>query len=353
MSTARLYATLPLEPLLQRSSRTARADADIRAAQADVASAERNVAIEAAHVFYRVALAQASLQAVRENHAAVQELVDYLRTRVTQGASPEGEVIRAEVERDRAATEVTLAEVELLRAQAALRPLLGADGAPLATLRVTTPGAAPASTPLAPLPDFATRAMAQRPELLTSRARLAAATSAVDVERSVVIRQLGASFGLKRTGSTNGMVAGISMTVPLFDQNEGEIERATGERLAAEQELRWLERAITGEVEAAYQVSTQLTAQVAALQPAFLRRAEESRRIALGAYQEGAAPLLQVLDASRALTDARLTYARALVAANQSVFELGIAAGYDAMSAARLGQTAQPSADVARQGGSR
>ena len=195
--------------------------------------------------------------------------------------------------------------------------------------------------------------MAQRPELLTSRARLVAATSAIAVERSVVIRQLGASFGLKRTAGTNAMIAGVSMTVPLFDRNRGEIQRATGEQLAAEQELRWLERSIAGEVEAAYQVSTRLTAQVATLQPAFLRRAEESRRIALGAYQEGAAPLLQVLDASRALTDARLTYARAVVAAHESLFELGIAAGYDAMSAARLGQNVQPSADVAREGGPR
>src|SRR6185436_16617266 len=112
------YATLPLEPFLQRTSRAAHADAEIRAAQADATGAERNVALEAAHAFYRLALAQASLQAVRENHASVQELVDYLRTRVTQGASPEGEVIRAEVERDRAATEVTVADVELLRAQA-------------------------------------------------------------------------------------------------------------------------------------------------------------------------------------------------------------------------------------------
>jgi cobalt-zinc-cadmium efflux system outer membrane protein len=330
------YATLPLEPFLQRSARTARAGADLGATQAGVTSVERDVARDAARAFYRVALAQASLDAVRENQTAVQQLADYLHTRVAQGASPEGEAIRAEVERDRAATEVTLADVELIRAQAALRPWLGADSAPLGTLRVTTPAAARAGTPLAPIADFETHAFAERPELLESRARVDAARGTIAVERSVLIRQLGASFGLKRTAGTNALIAGVSMTVPLFDRNRGEIQRATGEQLAAEASVRWLERVIAGEVDAAYQVAVRLAAQVAALQPAFLQRAEESRRIALGAYQEGAAPLLQVLDASRALTDARLIYARALVAAHESVFELGVAAGYDAPAAARL-----------------
>jgi len=346
------YGTLPLEPFLQRSSRTARASGELRAAQAGVTTAERDVALQAAQAFYRVALAQASLDAVRENRAAVQRLVDYLRTRVAQGASAEGEMIRAEVERDRAETEVTLADVELLRAQAALRSWLGVvDGAPLATLRVMAPAAAQLGSPLAPFPDLVTHALAERPELVASRGKVEATTGAIDVERSLVIRQLGATFGLKRTGSTNAMVAGVSITLPVFDQNHGEIQRATGEHLAAKQEVQWLERAISAEVEAAYQAAARLVTQVAALQPAFLRRAEESQQIAVGAYQEGAATLLQVLDASRALTDARLIYARALVAANESLYELGVAAGYDAMTAARLGHSTP--ANIVREGGSR
>lgn len=331
------YATLPLEPFLQRSSRAAQAGAEVRATEARVVTAEREVALKTARAFYRVALAQASLDAMKENRASIQQLIDYLRARVSQGASPEGEAIRVEVEGDRADTDVTLAEVELLRAQAELRGWVGTDGTPLASLRVNAPDAAQLSAALAPSADFAARALAQRPELTASRARVQAAASSVDVERSLKIRSLGASFGLKRTAGTTAMVAGISATVPLFDRNRGEIQRATGERLTAEAETRWLERAISSEVDGAYQAAARLVAQVASLRPAFLRRAEESRQIALGAYQEGAAPLLQLLDASRTLTDARLIYARALVAASENIFELGLAAGYDAAAAARLG----------------
>ena len=285
----------------------------------------------------RVALAQAAVEAVGENRVAVQQLVTYLRTRVAEGASPEGDAIRAEVERDRADADVTMAEVELVRARAALRRWLGAGAAPLEALRVAMPAAAEVGAPLVPFSGFAARALAERPELAGARARVEALTSAIDVERSLRVRELGASLGVKRTDGANGMVAGLSVSLPLFDQNAGEIQRATGERVAAAAELRWLEGAVSSEVEAAYQSATRLIAQVAALETSSLRRAEESRDIALGAFREGAAPLLQVLDASRALTDARLIHARALVAASESIFELGIAAGYDTKAAARLG----------------
>ena len=347
------YATLPLEPFLQRSSRLAEVNADVRAAEAVVTSTEQRIALDAAHAFYRVALAQASLEAVRENRAAVEQLVGYLRTRVAQGANPEGELIRAEVERDRVDTETTLAEVELLRAQASLRPFLGDTGIPQVAFRVTSPGFA-RGVPLAPLSDFTAHALRERPELLTGRAKVEAATGAIAVEHSLLVRQLGASFGVKRTAGSSAMVAGVSVTVPLFDRNRGEIQRASGERLAAEQELRWLERTIRGEIDATYQAAERLAAKAAAVQPTFLNRAEESRRIALAAYQEGAATLLQVLDASRALTDVRLTYARLMFAADESAFELGVAAGYDAKTAARFGRSTPATAEgVRREGGSR
>ena len=341
------YATLPLEPFLQRGSRAAQADGMIRAAQATATGAEHLVALEAAHAFYRVAVAQATVDAMREHRASVGELVTYLRTRVAQGASPERELIRAEVEQDRAETEVTLADVDLVRAQAALRPFLGGPDAAPGSLRVGGFEATTDRVPLAPLSEFTAHALRERPDMLTGRAKVDAAAGAIAVERSLVVRQLGATIGVKRTAGTNAMLAGMSVTVPLFDRNNGEIQRATAERLAAEQDVSWLERTIAGEIEAAYEAAARLAARLAAVQGASLTRAEESRRIAAAAYQEGAVTLLDLLDAARAATDARLTVARLAVAARESLFELGVAAGYDAMAAARLGGGSLPPASVA------
>ena len=344
-----IYGTLPLEPLLQRGSRIAQAQHEISAARASVSTAEQRVAADAVHAFYRLAVAQASVDAMRDNLAAIDQVVEYLRNRVAQGAAPEGDLIRVQVERDRIDAEATMADVELIRAQAGLRPFLG-EGARTDTLRVTTPDWSRDRVTLAPLTEFTTHALAQRADLLSSRAKAEAAAGALALEHSMVMRQLGASFGVKRSSGVNSMMGGVSFTLPLFDRNRGEIKRATAEKLAAEFETRWTERLITSEVEAEYQVAERLAARLVALQPNFLSRAEESRRIAVGTYQEGATTLLTVLDASRALSDARLTYARLLAATNEGLFDLAIAAGYDPKTAARLGRGA---AAPAANGGSR
>jgi cobalt-zinc-cadmium efflux system outer membrane protein len=139
--------------------------------------------------------------------------------------------------------------------------------------------------------------------------------------------------------------------VPLFDRNKGAIQRATAERLAAEAHLHWLERTVKGELEGAYEAASHLTARVAAVQPTALGRAEESQRIAVAAYQEGAASLLQVLDASRALTETRLTLLRLAAMANESLFELGVAAGYGATDAAGLTRGVSPAVSPKAPGG--
>jgi outer membrane protein TolC len=58
-----------------------------------------------------------------------------------------------------------------------------------------------------------------------------------------------------------------------------------------------------------------------------VERAAELRRLTLAAYQEGGATLLQVLDATRTVSDARFTYFRTAFAARASLIELSIASG--------------------------
>lgn len=254
------YVTLPLDPLLQRSSRVRRADEDVKAADAVMALARRQVAVEAVRGFYRVALAQALADEAEEVRAALEQLASYNRSRVKEGVTAEGELLRVEVELDRATTQVTVAEVELARSRAALQPYLGdalGGARTLASIRVDVPDRAVPTTASIPTLGVAlARARDQRPELVSGRAHTAAATAAIEVERTLSVRQFGATVGSKRIGGPNAhnsMIAAISITVPLFDRNRAGVERATRERLAAEQEVAWTERTIAGEVQGAYE----------------------------------------------------------------------------------------------------
>jgi cobalt-zinc-cadmium efflux system outer membrane protein len=192
---------------------------------------------------------------------------------------------------------------------------------------VALPGADDRPVTALTLDAYMAHARDSRPELRSARARVIAARAETTVQRTLTVRQLGATFGVKRVEGENSVIAGVSVPVPLFDRNRGEIQRAAAELLAAEHESTWRERSVLAEVEGAYLALQRLAAQARALQPSFLSLADDANRITLAAYQEGGATLLQVLDAARTQTNAQLTYYRALLAERQSRFDLAMAVG--------------------------
>ena len=337
------YGTLPLEPLWQRWSRVSRANEDVRAAAAELDLARRTVALDAARAFYRVALAQIAVRGTQDVQQGLDSLVRFNRARVAEGVAAEGDLIRVEVESARAATDAALQQVELVRARAELLPFLDdstrAETSVLSVAVTEEAGTAEAAFQLPAFAELASRALIARPDVLSARARAHASEREVQYQRALTVRQLGATFGSKRSEGVTSMIAGFSIPVPLFDQNRGEVQRASEERTAAQRELAWVERRATADLAGAYEAARILQQQVAQLERAndadggFLGHAEEARRIAIAAYQEGAAPLLQVIDATRTLTDARLTYYRALFARRAAMLDLYNAAGLDLLDA--------------------
>ena len=332
---------LPLEELYQRGPRVQRASAELRAATADAAAMEQRVALDAASAYFRMALAQIGLDAARDVSAWLDTVVAYNRSRVHEGVAAEADLIRSEVERDRAAAGATLQSAELARARADLSAFLGdpASFAPAVLVVAVDDGALPMPAPAN------TNAAQSRPEVRAARERTAAANAGVSSERRMFLRQLGATIGTKRSLGGSMLVAGVSLPVPLFDQNRGGRERATAERDAAQFELVAEERAASGTLIGAAQAAQLLTARTTAIATSdasgrvtYLARADEARRIALGAYREGAVPLFQVIDAARAWAEARMAYYGLIYAQQQSILALLVAQGTPLLSATIHGE---------------
>ena len=331
---ATTVATLPLEVLYQRRARMRGADARVRGAEADLGAARQRVALDAVSAFYRVALAQERVAVLTDLAAWLDTLVGYNRVRVKEGAAAEADLLRAGIEYDRVLADGAADQADLARGRAALSAFLGESGG------TRTPAVGGANRPLMLLPTDSVdssamidKAMRQRPDLSAARERVAAARADVTAEHAKTLRQLGAMIGSKQMGGTNSLVAGVSVSLPLFDLNRGEAARASAEHDAAAFELIAQERMVRADVNGAYEAARLLTARAAALTPGdstdFLTRADEARRIALGAYREGGASLLQVLDAARAWSDARIAYFRVLYAQQESVLALMAARGID------------------------
>lgn len=319
-----LSATLPLEFAYQRGSRVRGAAAELDAARAEGTAERQRTALAALRAYYRAALAQVDVGAAEDLAGWLDSLVAYNRRRVTEGALGEADLLRAELERDRVLAELSLQRAISGEALAQLQAFAGDSG----WTGVSLPNA-----PLA-LPDGPS---ATRAELLAARARLAAAGAGVGVARSMLIRDLSGMAGLKWSAGSTTLLAGVSLPLPLLDQNRGDIARAHAQESVANFELTAATREAQAELTAASEAHRLLTERVAAMRGAggtiaYLSRADEMRRITLGAFQEGATPLFTVLDAARVWAEARTTYYRLLFAQHESVAMLLAARGRDLFS---------------------
>jgi cobalt-zinc-cadmium efflux system outer membrane protein len=337
--------TLPLEPFYQRGSRVRRADAEVRAATDDAAAARQRAALDATRAYYRAALAQVSVTTSRGLLVWLDSLVAYNRSRAEQGVAAEADLIRSQLERDRAAADGTMLEAELAQAKAALSTFVGISPASSSSIVVAVddrplvlPVSLLASVQTASTPGASGRPLLQadsrlgRAEVRAARERVTAANAEISSQRSLLFRQIGATFGTKRVAGFSTTIAGLSLPFPLFDMNRGEVARASAEQEAASYELGFQERAANAEVSGAYEAARLLTERTTAMASdtsGFLARADEGRRIALGAYREGAVPLFQVIDAARAWGEARLSYYRILYAQHEGVAALLFAQGDD------------------------
>ena len=333
-------AILPLEFLYQRGPRVRRATAEVRATEAEGNAVRQRIGLDAAGAYYRAGLAQVQAATTHDLVDWLDTLVAYNRSRVEEGVAAEADLIRSQLERDRVASEASMQDAELAHARAAigaylsdtrgteLLPVVAIDDAPLSLPPSASPS--PSATPALSID--------RRPEVRAARERLASSNAAVSGERSMIVRQLGATIGTMQTAGTTSMIAGISMPLPLFDQNRGEVQRASAERDAAAFELAAQERTAIADLRGAYEAARILTDRATLLarrdSTSFLARAEESRRIALGAYREGAVPLFQVIDAARSWADARMTYYKTMAAQHQSVLALLVAEGVDLYTSA-------------------
>ena len=318
-------AMLPLESLYQRGPRIKRAQALIRAGEADVLTQRQQVAVDAANVFYQVALAQVNVAATRSLGQWFDTVVTYNSVRVREGVAAEADLIRSELERDHVLNDLAMAESELARAQADLQSFVS-GGSHAGVLQVDVD-----SLPLSAAITASTGRVS-RPQVEAARERLVASEAATATERRMLLRELGAMVGTKNAAGSSSLVAGFTLPFPLLDQNRGSITAMRAERDVAQSELELETRNADAELIGAEKASRILTRRAAALgtgRVGYLARAEDARRIALGAYREGGTSLLQVIDAARAWKEARSSYFETLFAQHLAVIRLLVAEGID------------------------
>ena len=113
-------------------------------------------------------------------------------------------------------------------------------------------------------------------------------------------------------------VGGLSVPTPIWYQQQGEIAASLGAKRREEAELIRARNELVRQVNQFYQEAQTTSKLIEVLEKGLLKQAEEALRIAKFSFQQGAANLLDVLDAQRVQRQILFDYA-------QARFELSVA----------------------------
>ena len=226
--------------------------------------------------------------------------------RAAEGEISEAAGFRMRIEAQRARHDAARAAAEAAHAGGLLAALVGEDDP--ARLAIV-----PEAPPLDALPAAeAALAAAERdrPDLAAARAAERAADRRRTAERLGTLPDVGVTGGYKGTSGLSTTVIGLMITPPLLNQNGGGRERASGEWLLANADRRAAELRVRTEVRAALEAAHAIDDGSAGFDAGFATRAGVVADAAEAAYREGAASLVELLDAFRAAADARVALVR-------------------------------------------
>jgi len=303
-SETTFFLSQPFETGGKRGARLRRADAGDSLARAGMDEFDRLLARDVALAFAAGLAAQERLVLRRELLTLADDVVTTAEQKVALGAVLRAEATRSRVTRNLAAIEFEAAERELTLSRQSLARLFGGTAADVAgfsgtldTLRVV-----PGQTELDSL-------LAEHPTLRRLRAETGLAQAEVELQKSLSSQdfRLGAGFRMLDGTDEGTFLIGVSAPLPVADRNQGRI--AAGRVITEQAAL--AERAAQYELSAsAEQALGRLAiaqAAVRGLRQDVLPTARQSYTEVETAYHQGRLTYLDLLDARRSLSEARLT----------------------------------------------
>jgi len=271
--------------------------------------------------YWTAAGAIRSRDLLNQEVAGFERVVQFHRDRVREGAAPELDLLRIELERDRLATLARTAAQDSERARIALLREMGKTEFPPVEL----------TDALETLPSIQTLSIEEilerRADLKVSRAEIDMARANLRLQQAIAKPDPDAQFGYKRTAGYDTLYAAVQIPLPVRNRNQGQIETATADIKVAESSLAAVSASIRSELEAAradYELRRKSLAET--LQP-MRTRASDVYKIADAAYREGGTDILRLLDAERLKIETDLAYTRAMAELQLSLVALQAAQG--------------------------
>lgn len=304
----------------KRTARIEAADAFYSKADAELAAKKAEIHANVLLAFYEVLVAQERVTLAKSSVEVAESALDAAVKRVKAGKSSPVEQTKSNVAAATAKIELVQATTQLNNSRKRLSALWG-DNAPnfeQATGDVTSIPEINPHVDLQALLDAS-------PSIKLAKLEINAREAVTKIERSKAVPNITLSAGVlnnQELGGLNQALLGLSIPIPVFDRNQGNIQEAVGRKYKAEDELIALRNKIQTNLLMQYERLSAARQASLSLQNDILPNAQSAFDAANRGFSLGKFNFLDVLDAQRTLYQAKSQYINALLEAHQSVAEI-------------------------------
>lgn len=310
---------LPVELGGKRAARTKAAEKTREQAQAQLAELQATVRANVAAAYFDVLTAQERLVLARDSAALAKSSTDTVSKRVAAGKVSPVEESKARVAEAGVRVELAQAASEQRNALSRLFALLGRIDAPYTVLegKAENLPSVPSLADLQPL-------ISSAPGVVLARIEVDRREALTALEQSKRVPDVTVSVGMQRSNETqrNVLLFGVSVPLPVFDRNQGNLLEALKLEDKARDELQAATVRLHSEVAQARERLSTITAEVQSLQQDVLPGAKSAYDAATIGFENGKFNFLEVLDAQRTYFTAKSQYLKALGEAHRAAADI-------------------------------
>ena len=310
---------LPVELGGKRAARTKAAEKTREQAQAQLAELQATVRANVAAAYFDVLTAQERLVLARDSAALAKSSTDTVSKRVAAGKVSPVEESKARVAEAGVRVELAQAASEQRNALSRLFALLGRIDAPYTVLegKAENLPSVPSLADLQPL-------ISSAPGVVLARIEVDRRKALTALEQSKRVPDVTVSVGMQRSNETqrNVLLFGVSVPLPIFDRNQGNLLEALKLEDKARDELQAASVRLHSEVAQGQERLSTITAEVQSLQQDVLPGAKSAYDAATIGFENGKFNFLEVLDAQRTYFTAKSQYLKALGEAHRAAADI-------------------------------
>ena len=318
-----LTLSIPLDWIGKRGPKIAAAEADVRVVDAELKELRMEVLLELRLLFWNLVYEQERVAALIALDSETMALAETVRQRVQKGESRPVEATRVEIEAEKIAGELAMAESNLKTQSSRLGLWLGVGSdkqlvavADLETLPRSISSAAAHS-----------KVRKTHPAIVAAEARIDVRSKNLSLERRARVPGVNFQAFTDHELDRTAYGVGVALELPLWNWNSGNIRLAEALLAAGKNQLdadRIEIVSVVIEAESACHAGVGLAIRY---RDQILPRATKVARTIERTYELGEAPLLDVIDARRTLLQTRKQFLAALVQAQTACSRLAILAG--------------------------